>query len=86
MATFLTLRIEGHLDPQWSDWFEGMDMSHLPDGSTQISGPVIDQTALYGLLSRARDLGLTLLTVLVESDDNDDNKDTEVQANKDEIN
>ena len=72
MALFLTLRIEGHLDPHWSDWFEGLDMNHLPDGSTQISGPVIDQTALYGLLNRARDLGLTLLTVSVETADSDE--------------
>lgn len=82
MATFLTLRIEGHLDPHWSDWFAGLDMSHLPDGSTQISGPVIDQTALYGLLSRARDLGLTLLTVSVETDE-DNNKDAEEQVEND---
>lgn len=64
---FLDLRIKGHLDPKWSDWFDGLDMRHLPDGSTQISGPVIDQAALYGLLNRARDLGLTLLAVSVET-------------------
>lgn len=64
---FLTLRIEGHLDPEWADWFEGLEMRHLPDGSTEISGPVVDQTALYGLLNRARDLGLTLLTVSVST-------------------
>lgn len=65
-ALFLTMHIDGHLDPQWLDWFDGLEMSHLPDGSTQISGLVVDQTALYGLLSRASDLGLTLLTVSVE--------------------
>jgi hypothetical protein len=63
----ITLRIEGHLDPHWSDWFEGLAMSHLPDGSTQLTGQVIDQPALYGLLSRARDLGLTLLTVSMDT-------------------
>lgn len=74
MALFLTLRIAGQLDLHWSDWFEGLEMRHLPEGSTEISGPVADQTALYGLLNRARDLGLTLLTVSVETavpDDND---------------
>jgi hypothetical protein len=63
----ITLRIEGHLDPQWSDWFEGLAMRHLPDGSTQLTGQVVDQPALYGLLSRARDLGLTLLTVSMDT-------------------
>ena len=64
---FLNLRIAGHLDQKWSDWFEGLDMRHLPDGSTELSGWVIDQAALYGLLTRARDLGLTLLAISVET-------------------
>lgn len=64
---FLDLRIKGHLDPKWSDWFDGLEMRHLPDGSTEISGPIVDQAALYGLLSRARDLGLTLLTVSAQT-------------------
>ena len=61
----LTIRIAGHLDSRWLDWFDGMEMRHLPDGSTEFSGSVVDQAALYGLLNRARDLGLTLLTVSV---------------------
>jgi hypothetical protein len=65
----LTIRIAGHLDSRWSDWFDGLNMHHLPDGSTQLSGLVADQAALYGLLTRARDLGLTLLTVSVETAD-----------------
>ena len=67
----ITLRIEGHLDPQWSDWFEGLAMRHLADGSTELSGDVADQSTLYGLLSRARDLGLTLLSVSMESADSE---------------
>ena len=62
----LTLRIAGHLDGRWADWFDGLVMHHLPDGSTELTGWVIDQAALYGVLTRARDLGLTLLTVSVE--------------------
>lgn len=69
---FLIIQIAGHLDQKWSDWFEGLAMRHLPDGSTEISGSVADQTALYGLLSRARDLGLTLLTVSVKTAGLDD--------------
>jgi hypothetical protein len=57
------LRIAGHLDQSWSAWFEGMAITHEPDGTTRIAGPLVDQAALYGLLGKARDLGLTLLSV-----------------------
>jgi hypothetical protein len=70
---FITLRIAGHLDQQWSDWFEGLSMRHLTDGSTELSGDVADQSTLYGLLSRARDLGLTLLSVSMDSTENNNN-------------
>lgn len=65
---FLNVRIAGHLDARWSEWFEGLDMRHLEDGSTEIWGTVVDQAALYGLLQRAQDLGLTLLEVAVTPD------------------
>ncbi|HMQ32182.1 MAG TPA: hypothetical protein PKD53_15740 [Chloroflexaceae bacterium] len=55
--------VQGHLDPAWSDWFDGMELRQEPDGSTLIVGLVVDQAALYGLISRARDLGLCLLAV-----------------------
>jgi hypothetical protein len=80
MAVLLTMHIAGHLDLHWLDWFEGLDMHHLPDGSTELSGSVVDQTALHGLLNRARDLGLTLLKVSVESaakEDAGDNREVE---------
>ena len=67
MATFLTMRIAGQLDARWGDWFDGLEIHLLPDGNTELSGSVVDQAALYGLLNRARDLGLTLLAVVVES-------------------
>jgi hypothetical protein len=66
-AVTLTLRIAGHLQPRWQEWFAGLTMHHLPDGSTELSGRVADQAALYGLLNRARDLGLTLLSVVAET-------------------
>ena len=72
MAMILTMRVAGQLDSRWSDWFEGLELRHLPDGSTELSGSVGDQEALYGLLNRARDLGLTLLAVSVETADPDD--------------
>jgi hypothetical protein len=58
------VRIRERLDPRWAEWFEGMDLIGEPDGTTLLSGVVRDQTALYGLLIKARDLGLTLLAVV----------------------
>ena len=57
------IRIAGHLPAQWSAWFEGLAVALEPDGSTRLSGPVIDQAALYGLLRKVRDTGLTLIAV-----------------------
>ena len=54
------IRIAGHLPPQWSAWFEGLTVTPEPDGTTLLSGPVVDQAALYGMLSRLREMGLTL--------------------------
>jgi hypothetical protein len=57
------IRIEGHLPPQWTDWFEGLTIALKPDGTTLLTGPVVDQAALYGLLKKVRDLGLPLVAV-----------------------
>ena len=57
------IRVEGHLDPSWSDWFEGMSIHHEESGETVISGPVVDQAGLHGVLMRIRDLGLPLVAV-----------------------
>ena len=56
------IRIEGHLDERWLRWFEGLDVSPLPEGETIISGEM-DQSALHGVLNRIRDLGLELISV-----------------------
>jgi hypothetical protein len=57
------IRLEGHLGPQWADWFGGLTITLEDDGTTLLTGPVIDQAALYGLLKKVRDLGLPLLSV-----------------------
>jgi hypothetical protein len=57
------IRIAGHLPARWSAWFEGLAVAPEPDGTTRLSGPVVDQAALYGLLKRVRDTGLTLIAV-----------------------
>jgi hypothetical protein len=57
------IRIAGHLPARWSAWFEGLAVAPEPDGTTLLSGPVVDQAALYGLLRKVRDTGLTLIAV-----------------------
>jgi hypothetical protein len=57
------LRVTGHLDARWADWFDGLTLTTWPDGTTTIHGAVADQAALHGLLQRLRDLGLPLISV-----------------------
>ena len=57
------ITVRGVLDPRWSAWFDGLQLTSDDAGRTTISGPVADQAALHGLLTRIRDLGLTLLEV-----------------------
>ena len=57
------IRIRGHLDPAWSDWFDDLAITQASDGTTALTGVLVDQAALYGLLGRLRDLGATLLSV-----------------------
>lgn len=57
------IRIKGHLDTRWADWFEGMSFTYESDGTTILYGPVVDQAELHGLLRKVRDLGLPLVSV-----------------------
>ena len=57
------IRVKGNLDPQWSDWFEGMEIEPGEGDTTLITGLVVDDAALHGLLKRVRDSGLRLLSV-----------------------
>ena len=57
------IRIQGQLDSQWADWFDEMTITFEEDGTTLLSGPVVDQAALHGLLKKIRDLGLTLISI-----------------------
>jgi hypothetical protein len=62
-AQIYHIRLKGHLDREWVDWFGGLTITLEEDGDTLLSGPVADQAALHSLLRKVRDLGLPLLSV-----------------------
>lgn len=57
------IRIRGHLDDRWTDWFEGLTITLNDNGETLLTGPIVDQAALHGLTKKVRDLGMPLLSV-----------------------
>ena len=57
------IRLAGHLDQRWAEWFDGLTLTQQGDGTTVLHGPVVDQAALHGLLQKVRDLGLALDSV-----------------------
>lgn len=61
--TIYQIRIKGHLSQEWTDWFVGLAITLEENGDTLLTGPVVDQPALHGLLKKVRDLGMALLAV-----------------------
>lgn len=57
------IRLAGHLDQRWAEWFDGLTLTQQGDGTTVLHGPVVDQAALHGLLQKVRDLCLPLVSV-----------------------
>ncbi|MDZ4765928.1 MAG: hypothetical protein SGI73_15390 [Chloroflexota bacterium] len=75
-AKVYQIRIKGHLGSQWTDWFEGLTITLEDGGNTLLTGQVVDQSALHGLLRKVRDLGMSLVSVICvtprQADDSDD--------------
>jgi hypothetical protein len=61
--TVYEIRVRGHLNGRWSDWFDGLKVINLENGETLLSGNIADQAALHGVLIKVRDLGLPLMAV-----------------------
>jgi hypothetical protein len=57
------IRVKGHLEHRWAAWFDGLNLTALHDGTTIVSGPVVDQAALHGLLHKLRDVGIPLVSL-----------------------
>jgi len=64
------IRVRGRIDADWSEWFAGLEISYSGENETVLTGCVQDQAALYGLLTRLRDLGLSLVSVLTKDPEN----------------
>src|SRR5205085_5724477 len=62
--TVYQIRIKGHLGRGWTDWFGGLTITQEDNGETLLTGPVVDQAALYGVLRKVRDVGMPLLSVI----------------------
>ncbi len=69
MSDYCEIVVKGHLDMDWSGWFEGLTITHNDKGETIVSGPIRDQAALYGILAKMRDLALYLISVKYVADD-----------------
>lgn len=63
------IRVKEYLDEEWSVWFDGMALTHLENDETTLTGPVVDQPALFGLLLKVNNLNITLLSVKIVSHD-----------------
>jgi len=68
-AGWYEIGLKGHLDSRWTAWFDGLSLSNEIDGTATISGPVVDQAALRGLLQKVRDIGVPLISVIQVGDE-----------------
>jgi hypothetical protein len=83
------IRVKGHLDNRWAGWFEGLIITREANGETRLTGPVVDQAALHGLLRKVRDLALPLVSVIQVAPEQanvpDLNEDTDHDLSKQKV-
>jgi hypothetical protein len=63
-VSFYKIRVKGHLDGRWSDWFDGLEITNLENGEAMLYGDIVDQAALHGVLAKVRDLGMPLISAV----------------------
>lgn len=69
----IKIRVKGHIDKDWSEWFDGLTISHSGLNETALTGYIADQAALYGLLSKLRNLGVSLISLSAQNIEEDSN-------------
>ena len=70
--TVYEIRVKGHLDEHWTEWFDGLEIINLENGEAMLSGDIVDQAALHGVLAKVRNLNLALVAVSSEGPDRQD--------------
>jgi hypothetical protein len=78
------IKVHGHLDTKWSEWFYGMSITHEQDGNTTLCGPIPDQIVLHSVLDRIRDMNLQLISVNQTKSDALTNRDEDKGINHEE--
>jgi hypothetical protein len=71
-VSFYKIRVKGHLDGRWSEWFDGLEITNLQNAETMLSGDIVDQAALHGVLAKVGDLNLALVAVSSEGPQHQD--------------
>ena len=82
MSDFCEIVVKGHLDTDWSEWFEGLTIAHNDKGETILSGQIRDQAALYGIIAKVRDMGLTLIMVKYIAGESTEESSNEIGASE----
>ena len=84
MSDFCEIIVKGHLDIDWSGWFEGLTVTHNDKGETMLSGQIRDQAALYGIIAKVRDMGLFLISVKYTAGESTQESSKEIRASEDD--
>ena len=84
MSDFCEIIVKGHLDIDWSEWFEGLTIAHHDEGETMLSGQIRDQAALFGIIAKLRDMGLFLISVKYTAGESTQENIKEIDATEDD--